>query len=148
MTKRLLFCFFSMTVLVAACGSKAATTTTSAAQTPSSAATTTSTSRAAATSSSAAASAAASMDLEWADFTFKPASLNVKPGQKVTLNISNTGAVHHNIQITSLNIDKTLEAGEKGTVDITVPANASGSIDFVCKFHVARAMVGKLQVTP
>lgn len=81
--------------------------------------------------------------LEMKDFSFSPMILKGKPGQKVTVELKNTGTVEHNFTVASQGINKDVEAGETATVDVTIPQ--SGTVAFYCKYHKARGMTGQLQ---
>ncbi|MGE5753999.1 MAG: cytochrome D1 domain-containing protein [Deltaproteobacteria bacterium] len=76
------------------------------------------------------------------DYYFKPASLNGKPGQRVTLTVENETATLHNVSIPELHIDKDIPP--KGKVDIEVAFPRSGTVRFFCKFHSAIGMKGEL----
>jgi plastocyanin len=80
------------------------------------------------------------------DFSFSPATISAKAGQKVTVTLKNDGSTEHNFSVTSLNVDKDAEKGESASVSFT--PSASGTIEFFCKYHKAsNNMVGSLQVT-
>jgi plastocyanin len=83
--------------------------------------------------------------LEMKDFSFSPMTVKGKPGQKVTLQLKNTGTVEHNLTITSQGINKDVEAGETATVDVTIPQ--SGTVAFYCKYHRGQGMTGQLQAS-
>ncbi|NJD61297.1 MAG: hypothetical protein FIA93_01080 [Deltaproteobacteria bacterium] len=76
------------------------------------------------------------------DYYFKPASLDGKPGQKVTLTIENETATLHNVSIPELHIDTDIPPN--GKVDIEVAFPPSGTVRFFCKFHSAIGMKGEL----
>ena len=80
------------------------------------------------------------------DFSFTPATISAKAGQKVTVSFKNDGSVEHNFSITSLKVDKDFEKGASGTVSFT--PSQSGDIQFFCKYHkVSNNMVGTLSVS-
>jgi plastocyanin len=121
-------------LLLAACGSSKKSSSTSAAP-----ASTTSTSTTPATTP------AKTQELETYDFRFDPKTVKAKPGQKVTLELKNEGKVEHNFSVSSLHIDKDLEAGKKAKVTLTVPK--SGNLQFFCRYHkVSHNMVGSFAV--
>jgi plastocyanin len=89
--------------------------------------------------------AAKSQELELYDFRFDPKTVKAKPGQKITVELKNEGKVEHNFTVSSLNLDKDLEAGKKSNVTLTVPK--SGNLQFFCKYHkVSHNMVGSFAV--
>ena len=88
-----------------------------------------------------------STTLEAQDFKFVPATLSVSAGQKVTVTFKNTGSAEHNFSITSLKVNKDLEAGKTATVTFTAPSSA-GDVEYFCEYHKAsKNMVGTLHVT-
>jgi plastocyanin len=79
------------------------------------------------------------------DFMFVPASLNARVGQAVTVTIKNEGKAEHNFSITSLNVNKDIEAGKTETVTFT--PKSAGDVQFFCEYHKAsKNMVGTLTV--
>jgi len=54
--------------------------------------------------------------------------------------VTNTGSALHNLTIESLGIDEDVQAGETITVQVKLPD--SGSVPFICKYHVANGMKG------
>jgi plastocyanin len=75
------------------------------------------------------------------EFYFKPTFIKVKAGQIVTIELKNEGSVPHNFSITSLSINKTVEAGKEDEVTITFPTGAT-DIQFFCSFHSGSGMKG------
>jgi hypothetical protein len=55
----------------------------------------------------------------------------------------------HTFTISSngINAETVVQPGSIGTVTFTVPASATGTIQFFCRFHVSRGMKGTLNVT-
>jgi len=87
-----------------------------------------------------------STNLEAVDFKFQPATLNVKPGEAVTVTFKDGGSAPHNFSITSLNVSQDAEPGGTKTVRFTAPT-ASGDVEFFCRFHKAsQNMTGTLHV--
>jgi nitrosocyanin len=90
-------------------------------------------------------SAGAALDVTTKDFQFDPAALTAKVGQAVTVTIKNEGKAEHNFSITSLNVNKDVEAGKTETVTFT-PTTA-GNVEFFCEYHhITKNMVGTLTV--
>ena len=83
------------------------------------------------------------------DFSFTPASIDVKAGASVTVSLHNVGTATHTFTISSngINAETVVQPGSIGTVTFTVPASATGTIQFFCRFHVSRGMKGTLNVT-
>ena len=81
------------------------------------------------------------------DFAFDPAGLTVKPGQKVTLTVTNKGQREHNLTIAEAKVNQDLEKGSTKSVTFTAPA--AGTYQYFCEYHKAsNNMVGTLTVTP
>ncbi|MHB8507413.1 MAG: cupredoxin domain-containing protein [Candidatus Dormibacteria bacterium] len=83
--------------------------------------------------------------LEAYDFHFEPATLSVSAGVRVTLNLKNSGKVEHNLSIPSLGVDTDAPAGQTISVTFT-PSTAATTVEFFCKYHRDRGMVGSLTV--
>ena len=110
--------------------------------------TTTSTSTSTSSSSSAAdvadVTGKSTFEIDQANFSFSPSTLDGSAGQKITFTIKNVGSVPHTFTIDSMNIDVTVSPGSDTTVDVTFPT--SGTVEFYCKFHKASGMTGTLGV--
>jgi plastocyanin len=101
------------------------------------------------TSSSSAADVAnvagkSAFEIDQANFSFTPSTIDGSAGQKITFTIKNMGSVPHTFTIDSMNVDVTVSPGSETTVDVTFPA--SGTVDFYCKFHKSMGMTGTLEV--
>lgn len=57
----------------------------------------------------------------------------------MTLRVSNTGALKHNVTITDQGIDVDVARGETVNVDVQV---GSAPLVFICKYHRTAGMVG------
>jgi len=80
------------------------------------------------------------------DFAFTPTTIDATPGEKFTITFKNDGAAEHNFSITSLNVNKDLEAGKSTTVSFTAPSSA-GDVQYFCEYHKdSKNMVGTLHV--
>ena len=99
------------------------------------------TAAAAAPASAAAAPTAVSI----VEFAFQPASFNVKVGQAVTVNVSNTGKVSHTFTIAGVADSGTLSAGTNKAVQFT-PTQA-GTLTFFCNIHGQATMSGQITVS-
>lgn len=98
-------------------------------------------------SSSGSSSDVMKLTLTAKEFAFTPATIDSKPGEKWTITFKNDGTVEHNFSITSLGVNKDLEAGKTATVSFTAPSSA-GDVQFFCEYHKAsHNMVGTLHVT-
>ena len=69
-----------------------------------------------------------------ANFTFTPNTLEVKAGQKAQLVLTSDGR-GHTFTVESLGVDVVVSAGTTHTIEFEVPASASGTIPFRCRFH-------------
>ena len=81
-----------------------------------------------------------SIEVELDDFYFGPSFIKAKPGETVTLKITNEGTTAHTFTSAVLNIDETLQPGQ--TVDKSVTLPSSGATEFHCRFHQGRGMQG------
>ena len=71
------------------------------------------------------------------DLYFKSTFLKAKPGTTVMVSLKNEGKTQHTFTIDALGIDQTLNAGQKATVAVALPA--SGATNFYCRFHGPQA---------
>ena len=103
------------------------------------------------------------LDVTFADFTFRPNTFSIPAGQEITLNVKNDGAVIHEFVIMKLgenvgedfgpedegNIYWEVEAdsGQSKSVTFTAPTEA-GEYQVVCgtQGHYVAGMVGTLNV--
>jgi plastocyanin len=83
------------------------------------------------------------VEIEMYDDYFEPTVLKGKPGQKVTLELKNAGKNAHTLTISDQSVDMEIQPGDEGEVDVTFPQ--SGQLEFVCKFHESKGMIGALQ---
>jgi plastocyanin len=79
------------------------------------------------------------------DFSFNPSTVTASTSQEIVL--TNTGAALHNFSITSLGIDKDVQAGQTVTLAAPGPSVTPGTYDFFCKYHKSQGMVGTLTAT-
>lgn len=83
-------------------------------------------------------------------FGFEPNTITASPGDKVTINLSNSGGMHDFV-IDELNVESDIiESGETDTVSFTIPQDAAGkSYEFYCSIsdHRKQGMVGTLVIT-
>jgi plastocyanin len=80
------------------------------------------------------------LEIKAHDFQFHPQEIKAQPGQPVTLSIKNDGKVSHTFTIKALGVDVELRPGEERTVTFT----PTGEVEFVCRFHEARGMKGRV----
>lgn len=81
------------------------------------------------------------------EFSFSPASINVKAGERVKITFKNTGGAPHNLILEGLGIEtKTISGGQTDVVEFTAPS--SGTYNFFCSIpgHRASGMEGALKV--
>ena len=83
------------------------------------------------------------VEIEMYDDYFEPTVLKGKPGQKVELELKNEGENPHTLTISDQSVDKEIQPGDEGEVEVTFPQ--SGQLEFVCRFHESKGMVGALQ---
>lgn len=82
------------------------------------------------------------------NFTFAPVAINVKKGDKVTVNFKSVGGFHDFV-IDEFNVKtETIGSGKTATVSFT--ADKAGTFEFYCSVgnHRAMGMKGTLTVTP
>ncbi len=96
------------------------------------------------------------------DFKFQPDTLNVSAGQKVTVNLKNTGSVQHTFTVMKTPVSGSytsadasniyydsgpVDAGASKTVTFTAPSTA-GTYQFICTVqgHLEAGMHGSLVV--
>jgi plastocyanin len=77
-------------------------------------------------------------------YTFVPARLTVRSGTPLTISNVSQIPITHTFTIAEHGIDVVLNPGESRTITIELPP---GSYRFVCRFHVALGMKGRLVVT-
>ena len=102
------------------------------------------------TSDVAAGSACDGITIKATEMKYVPNNCTVKAGQKVTINIENTGTVLHDFTINDLNgekISQQVEPGKTETVTFTAPSSP-GQIDFHCSQpgHMETGMAGTITV--
>jgi plastocyanin len=83
------------------------------------------------------------VEIEMYDDYFEPTVLKGKPGQKVTLELKNEGKNAHTLTISDQSVDMEIQPADEGEVDVTFPQ--SGQLEFVCRFHESKGMIGALQ---
>ena len=80
--------------------------------------------------------------VEMGDFFFKPTVLRGRPGQRLTVTLSNQGNSLHDFSIPAQHIDANVEAGTPVTVTVTFPQK--GAVTFECRYHLLQNMRGEL----
>jgi plastocyanin len=80
------------------------------------------------------------------DFNFTPASLTVRPGQTVNVNVRNGGQAPHTFTIDGVTDSTRMNAGESKSISFTAPA--SGTLTYYCTVHTAERMKGQLTISP
>jgi plastocyanin len=84
------------------------------------------------------------VEIELYDDYFEPTVLKGKPGQKVELELKNEGNNPHTLTISDQSVDTEVQPGDEAEVDVTFPQ--TGQLEFVCRFHQSKGMIGALQV--
>jgi plastocyanin len=81
------------------------------------------------------------------EMAFDPESITVGAGEEVTVELSNDGAVEHNMSIDDADASHTLSAGDAETVTFTAPSEP-GEYKIYCDIpgHEAAGMVATLIV--
>lgn len=81
------------------------------------------------------------------EFAFKPATVEVEPGETVRLKLVNEGNMSHNLHLREqdMNTD-TIQAGKSDTLEFTAPED--GEVGFFCAIpgHESAGMKGKIVV--
>ncbi|MEA2588297.1 MAG: hypothetical protein QOH66_1224 [Actinomycetota bacterium] len=80
--------------------------------------------------------------IELGDFFFKPTVLRGRPGQRLTVTLSNQGNSLHDFSIPAQHIDANVDAGTPVTVTVTFPQK--GAVTFECRYHLLQNMRGEL----
>lgn len=81
------------------------------------------------------------------EFSFNPASISVKTGEKVKIIFENNGRAPHNLVIKDLDVGtKVISGGQAETIEFIAPT--SGTYTFFCSVpgHRASGMEGNLKV--
>ena len=86
-----------------------------------------------------------SIEMEMDDDYFEPSALVGKPGQELTIELTNKGSKEHNFSISGTDVDVDVAPGKAATVRVSFPA--SGTVEFVCEYHEAAGMTGELQTS-
>jgi plastocyanin len=88
------------------------------------------------------------VELTMKDFRFEPSSFTAKPGDIVQVTLKNAQGIH-DFRIDAWNVkSEMVSVGEDFIVDFTVPANATGEVEFYCGVgsHRQQGMTGKIKV--
>jgi plastocyanin len=83
----------------------------------------------------------ATLSLEQDSFYFEPTFIKADSGAHITVTLKNESTVEHNFSITSLNINKDVEAGKTETVTVNLPSGTA-PVAFFCKYHKSNGMQG------
>ncbi|MCH7641490.1 cupredoxin domain-containing protein [Patescibacteria group bacterium] len=85
--------------------------------------------------------------VEGDEFSFSPASISVKVGEKVKLTFNNVGGFPHNFTVQGLGVaTKTIGAGETDTIEFTVEEGGTYATFCSVGNHRAQGMEGSLEV--
>jgi plastocyanin len=88
----------------------------------------------------------ADVEIEVADFAFRPSTLQGTPGQKLRIAIENASNTTHTFSLDAQGVRQEITSGGRATVEVTFPA--SGATRFVCALHTAQGMNGQLVAGP
>jgi plastocyanin len=89
--------------------------------------------------------ASGAVDLELDDTYFAPTFIDAPAGSTVEVTLENEGKLAHTFTIDGTDVDEQVDAGQKKTVEVTLPAD--GSLRFYCRFHVGSGMQGAFVVS-
>jgi plastocyanin len=92
----------------------------------------------------AAATGGTRVSVDAQDSMFRPTTITVRAGDRVTLTINNRDAYEHNFSVPELKLSQDVEKGASSTVTFT--ASGGSNLQFFCKYHRAKGMVGVLDV--
>ena len=88
---------------------------------------------------------AAKLDVELDDLYFAPTFIKATPGTQVDISLKNEGEVKHTFTIDETSTNVELDAGQKSSVKVTLPA--SGALAFYCSIHIESGMQGAFSVS-
>ena len=77
------------------------------------------------------------------DFALSPTTIDVTPGEKIAITLTNTGNAEHSFTIEDGVADIDVEGGKTGSDTLTAPDK---SVEFYCKYHPTE-MRGTINVT-
>jgi plastocyanin len=83
-----------------------------------------------------------SIDVEVDSFYFEPTVIKGTPGAQVTLTIKNDSTLLHNFSLQDQGIDEDIQPDSTQPVMVTIPQ--TGFVEFFCKYHKGKGMVGEL----
>jgi nitrite reductase (NO-forming) len=88
-----------------------------------------------------------SMTVSMREMRFEPETIRAAPGEDITIELTNDGAVKHNFSIEAAGIDWTLDRNDSGVFTFTAPSEP-GEYRIVCDIpgHETAGMVGTLIV--
>ena len=75
---------------------------------------------------------------------FSPATITAKPGDTITVTITNRDGFDHNFSIAELKVNQDVPRGSSRSVTFT--ATGTANLQFFCEYHRAKGMVGTLNV--
>lgn len=84
-------------------------------------------------------------EMDLVDFAFDPANIAIRAGGQVTLRITNTGKVLHNVTVPSIDAGVDYQPGQSSNLIFIAPPE-EGPIEFFCKYHRDHGMVGTFLV--
>jgi cytochrome c oxidase subunit 2 len=78
-------------------------------------------------------SEAQSIEVTAANFAFDPTTIEVEPGQEITVTLVNDDDAEHSFTVEDLDVEVEAHGGE--SADVTFTAPDSGSVEFHCEYH-------------
>lgn len=85
------------------------------------------------------------LNVEAADFQFRPSTLTVSASGQVTVNLANTGQALHNISIPTIAPEFDIDVQPGQSVPVIFVPPAPGPLEFFCKYHREMGMTGTFQ---
>lgn len=86
----------------------------------------------------------ASVEIDAGDFFFDATCLTASSPGEIMVTVTNTGSALHNFSVADQGIDEDVPVG--GSITVTVELPSSGSLPFLCKYHVGAGMQGAFVV--
>ena len=80
--------------------------------------------------------------VELVEYAFRPTVLTGRPGQRLTITLSNQGNALHDFRLGDQHLDVNVEPATPVTVTVTFPA--TGAVTFECRYHLLQRMRGEL----
>jgi plastocyanin len=86
----------------------------------------------------------ATITITVANYCFMPATLNLDAGKEVKVTFINAGTAEHNLTVGGTDVG---EAAAGTTATFTFTPTGSGTVQYFCKYHKDKGMVGTVNLT-